>query len=75
MWHFRLKCQRIIALVNISHKKLKIALALEVKKFGSFFLVLKLGKFSIFDNFFSDLANFWDLNNLSLFDFPDFLLK
>ena len=33
--------------------------------------LLKLGKFSLFDDFFSDLVKFWDLNNLSLFDFLD----
>ena len=34
-------------------------------------LKLKLGKFSLFDNFFSILAKFENLDNFSLFKFPD----
>ena len=33
----------------------------------------KLGKFLHFDNFFSDLADFQDLDNFLLFDFLNFL--
>ena len=46
---------------------------LEVKKLGSFSLASKSGKFPLFDNFFLNLANFWDLNNFQNFDnFPIF---
>ena len=33
----------------------------------------KLDKFSLFDNFFPDLADFWDLDNFLPFKFFDFL--
>ena len=49
-------------------KWLKAILMLEVKKLGPFFLMSKLGKFSLFDNFFPDLADFWDLDNFLVFD-------
>ena len=73
MWHFRSKCQRIKALVKVSHKWLKAALVLGIKKLSSLSLVLKLGKFPLFDKFFPDLADFRNLDNFWLFDFPDFL--
>ena len=66
------KYQRIRALVKANHKWLKVALALRVKKLDLFSLVLKLGDFPVFDNFFPDLANFWDLNNFLIFNFIDF---
>ena len=48
----------------------------EVKKLGPFFLMSKLGKFSLFDNFFPDLANFRDLHNFPVFDyFPYFSIN
>ena len=49
--------------MKTNRKWLKTILALGVKKLGPFFLVLKLGKSPLLDNFFLDLANFWDLNN------------
>ena len=33
----------------------------------------KLDEFSLFDNSFPDLANFWDLNDFLPFKFSDFL--
>ena len=49
---------------------------LEVRKFSLFFLVSKLGKFLLFDNFFLNLADFWDLNNFLVFDnFPHFSIN
>ena len=42
---------------------------LEVKKFNPFFLVLKLDKFLFFDNSFSDLADFQNLDNFLPFKF------
>ena len=57
-----------------SHKQLKAILALEVrKKLGSASVTPKLGEFPLFDEFFLNLADFWDLNNFLPFDFPDFL--
>ena len=57
--------------MNINYKQLKIILALRVKKHDSTLLVSILNKFSLFDNFFSNLAKFWDLDNFSLFEFLD----
>ena len=54
-----------------NHKRLKVALALEVRKLDPLLLTSKLGEFPIFDKFFSDLADFWDWDNF--FDFLDFL--
>ena len=59
--------------MKTSHKWLKAFLAPGVKKFGLVFIVPKLGKFPLFDNFL-DLANFWGLANFWLFNFPDFLV-
>ena len=58
------KCQRIEALVKASHKQLKDALALGVKKFGPFFLASKSDELPLFDNF-PILANFRFLNFLT----------
>ena len=52
-----------------NYKQLKTVLILGIKKLGLFFLALNLGKFPLFNNFFPDLVNFWDLNNFSLFEF------
>ena len=41
---------------------------LRVRKLDPFFLALKLGKFPLFDNFFPDLADFWDLDSFLVFD-------
>ena len=71
MWHFGSKCWRIGNFVKASHKRLKAVLALEVKNFGLFSVVLKLVKFPLFDNFFPNLAKFQTLDVFSLFDFPD----
>ena len=60
---------KIRALVKTSHKRLNAFLAPGVKKLSPLFLALKLGEFSLFNNIFLDLANFWDLDNFSLFDF------
>ena len=45
MWHFQLKWQKIRAFVEISHKQLKIILALGVKKLNPTSVASKLGKF------------------------------
>ena len=54
--------------MKANHKRLKAILASKVKKLSPFFLVLKLGKFSFFDDFFFDLADFWNLDNFQIFD-------
>ena len=54
--------------MKASYKQLKAILALGIKIFALAFILPKLSKFPIFDNFFPDLADFWDLN-----DFFDFL--
>ena len=49
---------------------------LGVKKLGLLFLVLKLGEFPLFDNFFFSLADFWDLDNFLVFNnFLDFSIN
>ena len=60
--------------------RLKVVLALGVKKLGLVFVVLKLGKFPLFNGFFNflpldfpDLYNFWNLAKFGSFDFPDIL--
>ena len=57
--------------MNISLKQLKFFLAPDIKKLGLTSLASKLGKFSLFNNFFLDLANFWDLDNFLPFEFSD----
>ena len=69
MWHSESKCWRIVASVKANCKRLKATLALEVGKLGPLFLALKLDEFPLFDNFFLDLAGFWDLNNFLPFKF------
>ena len=54
--------------MKANHKLLKTILASRVKKLGPFLLATKWGKFLLFDNFFLDLADFWDLDNLLVFD-------
>ena len=60
--------------MKTSRKRLKAALALGVRKFGPLSLASKLGEFPLFDKFFFDLADFWDLDNFWPFNFPDFLI-
>ena len=77
MWHSGLKCQKIGASVKASRKRSKTVLALEVRNFGPISVAPKLDKFSLFDDFFPDLADFRELddfsvfNDFSLFDCPD----
>ena len=65
--------------MKASYKWLKVVLALRVRNFDLAFVILKLVKFSLFNNFFPDLAKFQDLDIFSLFNFlnldkfPDFL--
>ena len=62
--------------MKANYKQLKAVLLLRIKKFGLFSLASKLDKFLLFDNFFSDLANFWDLDNFLIFDnFPHFSIN
>ena len=55
-------------MIKVNCKQLKAVLALKVKKLSLLILVLKLDKFPLFDNFYSDLADFRDLNNFPVFD-------
>ena len=71
MSYSKSKCQRIKVSVKANYKRLKAVLALRVKKLGLLCVALKLGKFSLFDNFFLHLADFWDLNNFSPLEFLD----
>ena len=70
--------------MKANRKWLKAVLALGVRNFGPSSVASELIEFSVFDNFFPDLAEFQDLdvfspfdfsdlNNFSLFDFPNFL--
>ena len=58
MWHSSSKYWRIKALVKVNHKRLKAVLVLRVKNFGLAFIILKLVEFPLFDDSFSDLAEF-----------------
>ena len=58
MWYFGSKYQRIEALIKASHKWSKAVLVLGVKNFDLAFVISKLSKFPLFDNFFSNLAKF-----------------
>ena len=60
-------------MVKTNYKRLKADLALEVKKLGPASVALKLGEFPLFDEFFPDLADFWDLNVFWPFEFLGFL--
>ena len=42
-----------------------------VRNFGPSFIALELVEFTLFDNFFPDLAEFQDLDVFLFFDFPD----
>ena len=57
--------------MKANHKRLKVVLVSGVRNFGLAPVASKLIKFLFFDNFFPDLAKFWDLDVFSLFDFPD----
>ena len=57
--------------MKANYKRLKTVLASGVRNFGLSSVALKLIEFPLFDNFFPDLAKFWDLDVFSLFDFPD----
>ena len=74
MWHSGSKCQRIKTLVKANCKRLEVTLILRVKKLGLLFLTSKLDEFPLFDKFFYDLANFWDLDHFLPFKFLDFLI-
>ena len=58
--------------MNASRKRLKASLVPGVRKFGPISLGSKLGEFQLFSDFFSDLADFWDLDNFWLFDLSVF---
>ena len=68
---------QFVTLVKANYKRLKIALASGVRKLSLASVASKLGKFSLFDNFFDfspmDLNDFWNLANFLLFNFLDFL--
>ena len=55
--------------MKASSKQLKAVLASGIKNFGSSSIVLKWIEFPIFDDFFPNLAKFWDLDVFSRFDF------
>ena len=57
--------------MKASRKRLKVVLVSKIKNFGLAFIASKLVGFSLFDNFFLDLAKFQDLDIFSLFDFLD----
>ena len=59
--------------MKANRKQLKADLALGVRKLSLAFIVPKLDEFPLFDEFFSDLADFWDLDVFWPFDFPNFL--
>ena len=66
--------------MKANRKQLKAILASKIRNFGPAPVVLKLVEFPLFDNFFPDLAKFWNLDIFLLFDFldldnfPDFLV-
>ena len=59
--------------MNTSRKRLKADLVSGVRKLGLDSVAPKLSEFPLFDKFFSDLADFRDLDIFWSFDFPDFL--
>ena len=59
--------------MKANRKRLKADLASGVRKLGPASVAPKLGEFPLFDEFFPDLADFWDLDVFWPFDFPDFL--
>ena len=71
MWHFGSKYQKIGTLVKVNCKQLKAILVSWIRNFGPTSIVSKLIEFSLFDNFFLDLAKFQDFNVFLLFNFLD----
>ena len=59
--------------MKANRKRLKDDLVLGVRKIGLDYVAPKLGEFSLFDKFFLNLDNFWDLAGFWSFDFLDFL--
>ena len=57
--------------MKASRKRLKPVLVSGVVNFDLSSIVSKLVEFPLFDDFFSDLAKFQNLDVFSLFDFPD----
>ena len=47
--------------MNANRKRLKADLVSEVKKLDPVSVAPELGEFPLFDEFFLDLDNFWDL--------------
>ena len=68
---FRIKMSKNQNFGKASCKRLKAVLALEVRNFGLASVAPKLVEFLLFDDFFSNLAKFQDLDVFSLFDFSD----
>ena len=50
--------------MNANRKRLKACLVPGVKKLGLASVVPKLGEFPFGDKFFSNLVDFWDLDNI-----------
>ena len=57
--------------MKASRKWLKAVLASGVRNFGPTFIASKIVEFPLFEDFFSDLAKFRDLDVFLLFDFFD----
>ena len=47
--------------MKANRKRLKVDLALGVRKLGPISVAPELGEFPLFDKFFPDLDKFWDL--------------
>ena len=60
-------------MIKASHKWLKVVLKLGVRNLGLASITSKLDEFLLFDNFFLNLAKFWDLDVFLIFDILDFL--
>ena len=60
--------------MKASYKRLKVVLASKIHKLDLSFLASKFGEFLFYDNFFSNLAKFWDLNNFFVFSSTNFLI-
>ena len=67
MWYSGSKCRRIKASVKANYKRLKTDLASGVRKLGPNSVVPKLDKFPLFDEFFLDFNDFWDLDVFLVF--------
>ena len=59
--------------MKANHKWLKDDLVSGLRKLGPDSVAPKLDGFPLFDEFFPDLADFWDLEKPLPFGFPDFL--